>query len=53
MINYFKNDNSFFNKLVLGAAATNATIDRLKELGFEQLNLNAAQLDLKYGKKLK
>jgi hypothetical protein len=41
MGNNFKNDDSFLRKLVVGAAGTNATIKRLKELGFEPIETRA------------
>lgn len=37
--NNFKSDDSFLRKLAVGAAGTNATIDRLKAMGFNPIEL--------------
>jgi len=49
----FKSDDSFLRKLAVGAAGTNATIDRLKELGFSPIELERGSTGFKIWKKIK
>ncbi len=53
MATNFKSDDSFLRKLVVGAAGTNATIDRLKELGFRPIELERGSTGFKIWKKIK
>lgn len=53
MMNNFKNDESFLEKLALGAAGTNATIRRLKELGFSPIELERGSTGFKIWKQIK
>lgn len=53
MINNFKSDDSFLRKLVVGAAGTNATIARLKSLGFNPIELERGSTGFKIWKKIK
>lgn len=49
----FKSDDSFLRKLAVGAAGTNATIARLKELGFKPIELERGSTGFKIWKKIK
>jgi hypothetical protein len=49
----FKSDESFLEKLALGATATRATIKRLKELGYEPIELERGSTGYKIWKKIK
>lgn len=49
----FKSDDSFLRKLAVGAAGTNATIDRLTALGFRPIELERGSTDFKIWKKIK
>ena len=49
----FKSDESFLQKLAVGAAGTNATIDRLREMGFEPIELERGSTGFKIWKKIK
>jgi len=49
----FKSDDSFLRKLVIGAAGTNETIDRLKELGFNPIDLERGSTGFKIWKKIR
>jgi hypothetical protein len=51
--NNFKSDDSFLRKLAVGAAGTNATIKRLKELGFTPIELERGSTGFKIWKKIK
>ena len=53
MADSFKSDDSFLRKLAVGAAGTNATIDRLKELGFSPIELERGSTGFKIWKKIK
>lgn len=49
----FKSDDSFLRKLAVGAAGTNATIDRLREMGFNPIELERGSTSFKIWKKIK
>jgi HEAT repeat protein len=49
----FKSDDSFLRKLAVGAAGTNATIERLKALGFNPIELERGSTGFKIWKKIK
>lgn len=49
----FKSDVSFLEKLALGATATKATINRLKALGYEPIELERGSTGYKIWKKIK
>lgn len=49
----FKSDDSFLRKLAVGAAGTNATIDRLTALGFRPIELERGSTGFKIWKKIK
>jgi len=49
----FKSDDSFLRKLAVGAAGTNATIERLKTLGFNPIELERGSTGFKIWKKIK
>ena len=51
--NNFKSDDSFLRKLAVGAAGTNTTIDRLKEMGFNPIELERGSTGFKIWKKIK
>jgi hypothetical protein len=51
--NSFKSDDSFLRKLAVGAAGTNATIARLKEMGFRPIELERGSTGFKIWKKIK
>lgn len=53
MANNFKSDDSFLKKLAVGAAGTNATIDRLKAMGFNPIELERGSTGFKIWKKIK
>ena len=53
MANNFKNDESFLKKLAIGAAGTNATIQRLQQLGFTPIELERGSTGFKIWKKIK
>jgi hypothetical protein len=53
MANNFKSDDSFLRKLALGAAGTNATINRLKDFGFSPIELERGSTGFKIWKKIK
>lgn len=53
MANNFKSDDSFLRKLVVGAAGTNATIDRLHALGFKPIELERGSTGYKIWKRIK
>ncbi len=53
MANYFKSDESFLRKLAVGAAGTNATIARLKDMGFNPIELERGSTGFKIWKKIK
>ena len=43
----FKSDDSFLRKLAVGAAGTNATIARLKSMGFNPIELERGSTGFK------
>jgi hypothetical protein len=49
----FKSDDSFLRKLAVGAAGTNVTIGRLKEMGFNPIELERGSTGFKIWKKIK
>jgi hypothetical protein len=49
----FKSDESFLKKIAIGAAGTNATIDRLSRLGFSPIELERGSTGFKIWKKIK
>lgn len=49
----FKSDDSFLRKLAVGAAGTNATIARLREIGFNPIELERGSTGFKIWKKIK
>jgi hypothetical protein len=49
----FKSDESFLRKLAVGAAGTRATIDRLREMGFNPIELERGSTGFKIWKKIK
>jgi hypothetical protein len=49
----FKSDDSFLKKLAIGAASTSATIERLKTLGFDPIELERGSTGFKIWKKIK
>ena len=51
--NSFKSDDSFLRKLAVGAAGTNATIDRLKTMGLNPIELERGSTGFKIWKKIK
>ncbi len=51
--NNFKSDESFLRKLAVGAAGTNATINRLKAMGFNPIELERGSTGFKIWKKIK
>lgn len=53
MANNFKSDDSFLKKLAVGAAATNSTIIRLKDMGFNPIELERGSTGFKIWKKIK
>lgn len=53
MANNFKSDDSFLRKLAIGAAGTNATINRLKSMGFNPIELERGSTGFKIWKKIK
>ncbi|MEZ4725690.1 MAG: HEAT repeat domain-containing protein [Caldilineaceae bacterium] len=53
MATNFKSDDSFLRKLAVGAAGTNATISRLKSLGFNPIELERGSTGFKIWKKIK
>ena len=53
MANNFKSDDSFLRKLAVGAAGTNVTIDRLKAMGFNPIELERGSTGYKIWKKIK
>ena len=53
MANSFKSDDSFLRKLALGAAGTNVTINRLKEMKFNPIELERGSTGFKIWKKIK
>jgi hypothetical protein len=53
MANSFKSDDSFLRKLAVGAAGTNATIERLREMGFNPIELERGSTGFKIWKKIK
>lgn len=53
MANNFKSDDSFLRKLTVGAAGTNATIDRLKAMGFNPIELERGSTGFKIWRKIK
>ncbi|MBZ0092717.1 MAG: HEAT repeat domain-containing protein [Sulfuricellaceae bacterium] len=53
MANNFKSDDSFLRKLAVGAAGTNATINRLKVMGFNPIELERGSTSFKIWKKIK
>ena len=53
MANNFKSDDSFLRKLAVGAAGTNATINRLKVMGFNPIELERGSTGFKIWKKIK
>lgn len=53
MANYFKSDDSFLRKLAVGAAGTNASIARLKDMGFNPIELERGSTGFKIWKKIK
>lgn len=53
MVNNFKSDESFLQKLAIGAAGANATIDRLREMGFNPIELERGSTGFKIWKKIK
>jgi hypothetical protein len=53
MANNFKSDDSFLRKLAVGAAGTNATINQLKTMGFNPIELERGSTGFKIWKKIK
>lgn len=53
MANNFKSDDSFLRKLAVGAAGTNTTITRLKDMGFNPIELERGSTGFKIWKKIK
>jgi len=53
MANKFKSDDSFLRKLVIGAAGTNTTIDQLRTMGFNPIELERGSTGFKIWKKIK
>lgn len=53
MANNFKSDDSFLRKLAIGAAGTNATINLLRALGFDPIELERGSTGFKIWKKIK
>lgn len=53
MANNFKSDDSFLRKLAVGAAGTNTTIERLKKMGFNPIELERGSTGFKIWKKIK
>ena len=53
MANNFKSDDSFLRKLAVGAAGTNVTIDQLKAMGFNPIELERGSTGFKIWKKIK
>ena len=53
MANNFKSDDSFLRKLAVGAAGTNATINRLRAMGFNPIELERGSTGFKIWKKIK
>ena len=53
MANYFKSDDSFLRKLAVGAAGTNASIARLKDMGFNPIELERGSTGFKIWKRIK
>lgn len=53
MANNFKSDDSFLRKLAVGAAGTNTTIDKLKIMGFNPIELERGSTGFKIWKKIK
>jgi hypothetical protein len=51
--NSFKSDESFLEKLAVGAAGVNATINRLKDLGYQPIELERGSSGYKIWKKIK
>jgi hypothetical protein len=51
--NNFKSDDSFLKKLAVGAAGTNATMKRLREMGFNPIELERGSTGFKIWKKIK
>jgi hypothetical protein len=49
----FKSDESFLRKLAVGAAGTNATIARLRDMGFKPIELERGSTGFKIWKKIK
>lgn len=49
----FKSDESFLKKLALGAAGANATIDSLREMGFNPIELERGSTGFKIWKRIK
>jgi hypothetical protein len=49
----FKSDDSFLQKLAVGAAGTKATINRLRELGFDPIELERGSTGYKIWKRIK
>jgi len=49
----FKSDDSFLRKLVIGASGVNATMFRLKDLGFNPIELERGSSGFKIWKKIK
>src|SRR5437773_10580355 len=49
----FKSDESFLQKLAVGATGTKATIEKLKGLGFEPIELERGSTGYKIWKKIK
>ena len=49
----FKSDDSFLRKLAVGAAGTNATIERLAAMGFRPIELERGSSGFKIWKKIK
>jgi hypothetical protein len=49
----FKSDDSFLKKLAVGAAGTNATIDRLRQMGFNPIELERGSTGFKIWKRIK
>lgn len=53
MATNFKSDDSFLRKLAVGAAGTNATIERLRAMGFTPFELERGSTGFKIWKKIK
>ena len=53
MAGNFKSDDSFLRKLIIGSSGVNSTISKLKELGFNPIELERGSTGFKIWKKIK